>query len=194
MKTIVMMYVTMMPVIIAGVANMYFCKSDLLAWAAVPIDGGYSLRGKRFLGDNKTWKGFWGMIACTVLAQAVWGLILGLIPNFLSLSYLASYGNDIFFNFFMGFLLGTAYALCELPNSFIKRRLSIPPGKSGKGYLKWVFLVVDQIDSLIGCTLTLAIFAPMSLLQFLGYLILGGLTHLAVNGLLHHLKVRESRF
>ena len=53
MKTIVMMYVTVMPVFLAGVANRFFCKSDILAWTYQPIDGGFTMSdGKRILGHD----------------------------------------------------------------------------------------------------------------------------------------------
>lgn len=189
-----MMYVTMMPVIIGGIANLYFCQSDILEWAAIPIDGGYSFRGKRILGAHKTWKRFWGMIVATILAQVLWGVVLAVIPHFVKLSFLESYGNGLSFNLFMGFLLGTAYVLFELPNSFIKRRLVIPSGKRAQGHLKWLFLCLDHVDSVIGCVAMLAIFYDLSFWLFLGFMTLGGLTHLAINIILHRLQIRQSRF
>ena len=58
----------------AGATNMVFVKAHGSARLR-PIDGGVLLRdGKRLFGDNKTWKGFFGMIAITAvwLAIAVW--------------------------------------------------------------------------------------------------------------------------
>ena len=72
-----MMYVTVMPVFLAGVANRFFCKSDILAWTYQPIDGGFTMSdGKRILGANKTWKGFWGMIALTTFLSGYLGIHL----------------------------------------------------------------------------------------------------------------------
>ncbi|WP_057490514.1 CDP-archaeol synthase [Streptococcus orisasini] len=185
MKTIMMMYVTVMPVILAEVANRFFCKSDILNWTYQPIDGGFCLSdGRRFLGANKTWKGFWGMIALTTFFQVVWGLILGIIPHFLSLSLVAGYHNDIFFNLFFGFLLGSAYALCDLPNSFIKRRFNIPAGHEGQGKARWVFIVLDNVDSFIGCIAVVAIFSPMTFPYYVGYVLLGGLAAFLLDVLL----------
>jgi len=43
---------------------MIFCKSSLLEAAYRPMDAGLILKdGKRLFGANKTWKGFFGMIA-----------------------------------------------------------------------------------------------------------------------------------
>ena len=59
----------------AGSTNMAFVKAPLLRGLSRPMDGGILLRdGKRLFGDNKTWKGFFGMIAITAvwLAAAGW--------------------------------------------------------------------------------------------------------------------------
>ena len=44
--------------------------------------------------------------------------------------------NTIGYNGIMGLLLGFAYAVFELPNSFIKRRVGITPGKTAEGFKK----------------------------------------------------------
>ena len=63
MRSILALYVTLMPVILAGILNMIFCKSSLLEAVYRPMDAGLMLKdGKRLFGDNKTWKGFFGMI------------------------------------------------------------------------------------------------------------------------------------
>ena len=58
----------------AGAANMAFVKAPLLVGLSRPMDGGVVLRdGKRLFGDNKTWKGFFGMIALTAICLAAAG-------------------------------------------------------------------------------------------------------------------------
>lgn len=192
MKTIAMMYVTLLPVIFAGVANKFFCKSDFLAWVDEPIDGGLKKSdGRRFLGPNKTWKGFWGMITLTAFFQIIWGLILGIIPHFLSLSLVAAYNNDIFFNLFFGFLLGSAYALCDLPNSFIKRRFNIPAGKEGQGNARWVFIVLDYAVPCVGSIAVIALFSPMTFSYYVGYVFLSGLTAFLLDLLLQVIQTKR---
>ncbi|MGT2924747.1 CDP-archaeol synthase [Streptococcus caviae] len=194
MKTIAMMYVTLLPVIFAWVANKFFCKSDFLAWIDEPIDGGLKKSdGRRFLGPNKTWKGFWGMIALTAFFQIIWGLFLGIIPHFLSLSLVADYHNDIFFNLFFGFLLGSAYALCDLPNSFFKRRFNISAGQEGQGNARWVFLVLDYAVPFVGSIAVIALFSPMTFSYYVGYVLLAAVTVFAVNGLLQFIDMKRKR-
>jgi hypothetical protein len=49
------MYITMMPVILAGIFNMIFVKTGFYKKRRTPIDGGHVYRdGKRIFGDNKT--------------------------------------------------------------------------------------------------------------------------------------------
>ena len=52
-----------------------------------------------------------------------------------------NYENTMLYNMIMGFIIGFAYALFELPNSFIKRRLDIQPGSSlaSRKILKYIF-------------------------------------------------------
>ena len=76
MKDLLMMYVTLLPAIIAGVLNMIWCKSSVLRGIQTPIDCGKKLKdGKRIFGDNKTWKGMLGYIVFNILAAVVWGAV-----------------------------------------------------------------------------------------------------------------------
>ena len=62
-KTICTMYITMMPVILAGVSNMVVVKQRWFKNRAKPMDHGKVLKdGKRLWGNNKTWLGFFTMI------------------------------------------------------------------------------------------------------------------------------------
>ena len=51
--------------------------------------------------------------------------------------------------------------------------------------------VYDQIDSMIGVMLVLAIFAELSFPQYILAVLLGGITHVAVNMILILFKVRK---
>ena len=47
MRSILALYITLMPVILAGVLNMIFCKSSLLEAAYRPMDAGLILKDGR---------------------------------------------------------------------------------------------------------------------------------------------------
>ena len=93
-----------------------------------------------------------------------------------------------------GFLFGLAYAVFELPNSFIKRRLGIEPGKKRGKLSGAVNVFIDQADSVIGCVLVLSFLYSMSILFFIAYVLLGAATHIVINMLLYFLKLRKNMF
>lgn len=64
MESIIKMYITLLPVIFAGVFNMLFVKTKFYKKYRKPIDG-----GKNIFGNNKTWIGALSMILFTTLFQ-----------------------------------------------------------------------------------------------------------------------------
>ena len=191
---IVRIYATLMSVIIAGVLNMVFVRLPVFEKLYVPMDGGKVLRdGKRLFGDNKTWKGFFGMIILGGFSQVIWSAVCGAVPalernNMLSGTHYTGIAAELC----AGLLFGLAYAAFELPNSFIKRRLDIRAGKTEKGLKGAVFYVVDQIDSLLGVVLCLSLLCPISIAQYWLFILVGLFTHSAVNLILYALKIRRN--
>ncbi len=165
-------YFLMLPAIVGAVLNMVFVKLPVLKCWQIPIDAGRTLKdGKRILGDNKTWKGFAGMIVLS--GVSAWVFWRGVFP----------------YSFLCGAWLGFAYVLFELPNSFIKRRLNKPPGKNG-GIIQTFF---DQSDSVIGCMLFLPVFYHLTWGEALGILVIGTATHYLINMLLFYARLRGQR-
>ena len=110
-----------------------------------PVDFGKSWRGKRILGDGKTWRGFIG--------GGLSGLILGLILVGISILFNAEgvwgYGGGwnavcTISSLSFGSLLG------DMMGSFIKRRLGIERGQKAP--------ILDQYDFLIGAFLLTILF------------------------------------
>lgn len=190
------MYITLMPVIFAGIFNMVWCKAPILKSISIPMDGNRNLRdGKRIFGDNKTWKGFLGMILFGILCTVAWGLINRVNPFLSQHNYFyANYENTIVYNLMMGAMIGFAYALFELPNSFIKRRLDITPGKTLSGIYKVLFIFLDQADSIFGCVLVICIVYKMPVWFYFAYVLLGAGTHIIINMLLYACKLRQNMF
>ena len=60
--------------ILAGTAHVLWMGSPLSRRLAIPIDGGRDWRGRRLLGDHKTWRGFVVLppAAAAATARAVW--------------------------------------------------------------------------------------------------------------------------
>ena len=191
---ILIMYATLMPVVLAGAANMLFTRSGLYRAHCKPMDGGKCFSdGKRIFGDNKTWAGFFGMIAANCLMQILWGMLSASFAALGSANELYSrFDNTLLFNAAAGALFGLIYVLFELPNSFLKRRIDIQPGKTAKGCKGALFFVLDQIDSLLGVMLVLMLFAGITPVQYVQYLLLGAVTHIALNAVLYALKIRRN--
>ena len=194
MQWILSLYITMFPVILAGVFNMLLLKIPFLKSRCRAIDGGKNWTdGKRIFGDSKSVLGFLLMTALAGILEVFWGLLLqGLGRNNWSLLYLY-FENTPAFNFLIGMLFGFLYMLFELPNSFIKRRLSVSAAEQGdkRRGLKLFFFILDQIDSMFGIMLCLGVLVNLTPAQTVFAIILGGLTHVFVNCLLILFRVRK---
>lgn len=194
LKIVLSMYITLMPTLLSGILTMIWCKLPILSFLKHPIDRGKNwIDHKRILGDHKTWYGLVGYLISNIIITILWGK---LVREYIFLQehnyFYMEYQNTVIYNFFIGILLGLAYSLFELPNSFIKRRFDIVPGKSGGGRAKVFFIFLDQADSIIGCTLVVWLMYDIGLKLFLGFIVLGAFTHIVVNILLYFLKLRKN--
>lgn len=196
MTIILEMYISLMPPILAGILNMAWCKAPFGKGLNVPIDHRKILKdGKRLFGDNKTWKGFLGISVLTVICAVIWGAVCGSDGYLFEHNYMyRNFDNTLIYNIVMGLALGFAYALFELPNSFIKRRMGISPGKAINGLKGKGFVFFDQADSVFGCVLVLSFVCRMTVAFYFLYVLVGTLTHLLINVLLYLVKLRKNMF
>jgi CDP-2,3-bis-(O-geranylgeranyl)-sn-glycerol synthase len=121
---------------------------------AVPIDGKRSFRGKRILGDHKTWRG--------LLAGTVVGTVAYELQRFASEAGFASDLSLIDYAahpLLPGLLMGLGAGVGDSVKSFFKRRIDIEPGAS------WP--VFDQLDFFIGAYLFVVPIAAPPLLPTL---------------------------
>ncbi|MBO7449663.1 MAG: CDP-archaeol synthase [Clostridiales bacterium] len=195
LRYVLMMYVTLVPTILAGIMVMLWCKLPILKSLARPIDNGKNfVDGRRIFGDNKTWKGLIGYIIFNTLFSVLWGFIC-LNKTLADLDFFyQEHENTIVFNLIIGVLLGLGYSLFELPNSFLKRRLDITPGKTMKGFWKGFFVFLDQADSVFGVALVVWILYPLGIVLYLLYVLVGAATHILLNMLLYLMRLRKNMF
>ena len=85
---------------------------------------------------------------------------------------------------------GFGYALFELPNSFIKRRLGIQPGESPKRF-KALFILMDQLDSGIGVALATWLVFAIPVPTAVSIVLLSPMVALAVKRVLFILKWKK---
>jgi CDP-diglyceride synthetase len=177
------LFYLMSPIVLSGVCNMVYVKLPVHRGLRRPMDGGRSLRdGRRIFGDNKTWKGFIGMIAFSAFWFSAQAGLHAAFPRARDLSLVPF--DDLPWPFLpplAGALWGLGYVLFELPNSFMKRRLGIEPGTNLKGLRGLVFGVIDQADSVIGCLAALYAFYRYDAPTFLWLLLIGVGVHYVVN-------------
>lgn len=178
-----------LPVILGGIANMVFMKLPVMRWARVPMDGGRILAdGRRLLGDNKSWKGFAGMVVLTTVFSWLQELLAAAVPALQTSQVTGVEGPGIWL---LGPLMGFGYALAELPNSFVKRRLAIPPGGNVSGPVGLTCAFVDQADSVVGVLLAVAPLVHFGLGDYLFLFAFGTGLHYVLNVLLFFAGLRK---
>jgi len=176
------------PLFVAALLHGLVLKHDWLPRLKRPLDLGLTFRGGPIFGAHKTFRGFLVNLAGCLGGAALQGLLAreGSIPDWLALT---DYGRHWLI---LGLLLGLGMTLGELPNSFLKRRLAIPPGGSGQGAWAALFFVLDQIDLAGGIwVLTYWLLRPSPALLAWSF----GLTlilHLAVSTSGYLLKMRAT--
>lgn len=150
-----------LPVTLAGLTHVMAISRDVLPrLARTRLDGGLELRGRPLLGANKTLRGAVVMITSTV----VWTSVFDSIQRALALDdSLRFIPRDQLGSIGLGLVLGLAYIVGELPNSFIKRQLGIAPGAAAEDRVRGLFWALDQLDSAVAILLALALFRAPSL-------------------------------
>jgi hypothetical protein len=176
------------PLLLAAIAQGLCIKYDWLSRLRRPLDLGRVYKGKRIFGDHKTWRG----LAINVLFCSLGAIIQawlqgkGVLPQWLFLLDYESHALTV------GVLIGLGMTVGELPNSFLKRRFDIPPGKSREGPLGIAFFIYDQVDLTIGIWVFLFFLIRPSLWLVLWSLLLTLALHLAVSSVGYLLGMRKT--
>lgn len=130
----------------------------------------------KYLGANKTWRGFLLVPIMNIVFLLLLNSILKLNqPNLLSL----------------GFFLGLAYVAFELPNSFIKRKLNIKAGESSRKKY-YFFMLVDKTDSAFGIVLAYYVLSSISLTEAILLMLTCSLTHIVMSLILVFTNIKAS--
>ena len=170
------------PVVVAALVHVIVLKLRWLESLRIPLDGGATWRGRRIFGDNKTVRGAVVMIGVSALVALLQGIFR--IPWLEYIDYQET--NPLV----IGTLLGLGFVVGELPNSFIKRQLDVPPG--GHGGI-WHALA-DQLDSVIGALVIISIVWIPPLRVWVIAMVLGTGLHMGVNGIFVLLGIKRSIF
>lgn len=158
-----------LPAYISNMMPVFVKKINFLNY---PIDHGREWKGKRILGDHKTWRGlFFGTFSGFIFYEFQRLLYNnGILTQFA----LVDYSNT---PIFLGALLGFSALFGDLLKSFFKRRLNIRPGKPWVPFDQLDFIVttivltvhwsgITIIDSVL--TIVVVFFLTMAV-QYAGY-------------------------
>ena len=161
------------PVMLAAAIHIAVIRFNLLPALKTPMDFGRTFRGRRLLGENKTWRGAVVMTAGSAIGAA--------LQQRLRMPPLEFFDGGSVNALLWGALLGLGFVGAELPNSFLKRQCDVPPGQQATGGRYWFFTAVDQLDSVVGCLLALAMVWPPPWHVVVTALLLCALVHVAFN-------------
>lgn len=154
----------------AGMANVFpifVAAIPFLKKYTAPMDFGKSFRGKRILGDHKTWR---GMIAGIIAATLTLAAQQFLVRKF---GWFADYQHMVDYTALPLFVVGPLFAIGALGGdaieSFFKRQLNIKPGDG--------WFPFDQIDYIIGGAIATLPFVNISFLHYVWLLLVWVIIH-----------------
>ena len=145
---------------LAGLLQAAWLRSPSSHPFRIPVDGGILFRGRRIFDDNKMLRGFMAMVPGSALSFA---LLAGILKFDAGRFPLAPWDLSILSYALLGGWAGFGFMLGELPNSFVKRQLDVPPGKAPRRRaVAAAILVTDRIDSILGMlvAVSLAVSTP----------------------------------
>ena len=168
-KLVTHLIIVIVPLIMSNSLHMWLVKKSWLSFLNVPVS-------EAQFGKNKTWRGF---------------IFLVLVNSFLESVVLQIFSISVAHAAWLGASLGFSYALFELPNSFLKRRLGIASGETHSEY-GFLFKAIDKSDSAFGVSLVYYLLgyvdAQLAFLLFLS----SCLTHVVLSWFLVRIKIESS--
>jgi len=154
----------------SNIAPVLASRVPILKTWQTPLDGELIFRGKRLFGKNKTWRGLLSGITIATLIVAIQQLLARILGWHIEVNGLQFIEIP---TLILGPLLGIGPLVGDAVESFFKRQINIPPGKS--------WFPFDQIDYIIGGLVFTWPVIPLTLSQYLWVFIIGFGGHLAVS-------------
>lgn len=173
-----------LPVAIAGIFQIICLKKKWFNFLKKPIDGHLNFLGERVFGDNKTWLGVTVMGLVTSATGSLLWQSSTLLRSQINISSLSSAITGFMF-------IGASYSLGELPNSFMKRRLKIPPGTLPKNSKRIFFEFIDLVDGVICVGIVYVVFFSVPIDTVLLSVITGCLIHWWAHNLMIRLHLKS---
>jgi len=183
---IIQIFYLILPVLVGGIIRVFSQKLGRKMYLDSPLDFGLQFLNQPLFGRTKTWAGL--LLSGLVITLVI--LLQNLLYQFETFKQLTLINYDLINPFALALALTLGYNLGELPTSFIKRRLNIPSSYLPKNKGAFIFLVVEQLDSVLGAIIGLNLVAPQT--QITNFLILavGATTHAVIDFLLYRVGVK----
>ncbi len=170
-----------LPAAMANVVPIFAVKIPGLSKLNAPMDCGLKFRGKRILGDHKTWRGL------------VCGLIFSTLTLWLQQLAVRHFGwaqtltDQVNYPALPTLILGPLFGLGALGGdaieSFFKRQRGVAPGHG--------WFPFDQLDYIIGGAIATMPFVTLSLPQYVWLVLLWLVVHMVSTYLGWVLKLKE---
>lgn len=174
----------LLPLVFSNVLHMVLVKWDVLSQFNIPVwENGF--------GKNKSWRGF--VIIPLLNALFIWIFTSIYSINLHEFISVEMVQNEFFLTVFLGVILGLAYLIFELPNSWIKRKLGIGAGElAQKPFQKWLFMFMDKSDSAIGVVLTYGWLMNLTWYPQLQLLLASIFIHISLAWVLYKIRIKSS--
>jgi hypothetical protein len=170
-KFIPHIYSFILPLFVGNLIHMFIVKGDYFHHIARPIS-------TTLFGSGKTYRAF-------VVMPPICGL------SSLVLRSLILHDPGYLWAFSGGLILGVAYLVGELPNSFVKRRLGIQSGQHHSRY-KFVQYVIDKSDSLIVSCVVYFFISDITAVATLALFAVSFVIHIFFSWLLVKVRIKKS--
>jgi CDP-diglyceride synthetase len=189
MRVVVDTAYLLVPLLGGGAFHALCMKYDWFSVLKRPIDYGYTIRGQPLFGANKTFR---GPLAVGLGAAIVLGVQATVLHRLSGVRDIELFDYGSVNGWLLGFLVGMAAMVAELPNSFLKRRIGVGPGQASQGLLGAVLYVLDQVDILLGAWLVFALVLDIRVIWVLLSVVLVVVVHQLLTSATYALGMRES--
>lgn len=168
-----------LPPIFANMAPIITQKIKILNY---PLDFGLKIKGKPVLGPKKTFR---GLISGILFSMVIMNIEF-LIYKFTPFKTLTIFDFETINFQALAFLMGFGVIFGDSVESFIKRRLEIPPGKK---FIPW-----DQLDCVLGGLSFGRIVWPFPIKYGIIIIIATFFIHITIRHIAYYLGINETKW